>query len=435
MVNEARIRRQAFPLVDTRLTPPETSAPRTDAAPGAMIPPRDRRFAMGVLLAGVMCVGMGQTVIFSALPPLTRELGIADIQIAGIFAASSFFWALTSPIWGRRSDRVGRKPMVLLGLFGFSLSITLFAAMISLGLSGAVSGVALYALMVGARSIYGIIGSATPAGAQGYIADRTPPERRAAGLSKFTAAFGVGAMLGPAVGGLAAGWGPLAPFYGVAGLACLMMLAIVFFLPERSAPLQRADRPRLRATDPRLRTFMLIALGNGIINAVPIQTITFYFVDVLGVPLADAAKIAGFGLTAGAGAALLAQIVLVQMAKVPPRILLRFGPIAVLAGHLLVVASHNAPMLSLGLAIAGFGVGMGLPGNAAGASLSVGPDEQGAAAGLINSAGTIGFVFSPFVGFLLYALAPQAAFLLTAAIAALLTGFAWTNPTIRTLGR
>ncbi len=414
------------------LEPASIPAP---AAPTAVIPPRDRRFAILLLLAGVVCVGMGQTVIFSVLPPLARTLGFAEFQVALIFGVSALLWAVFSPIWGRRSDRIGRKPMILLGLSGFALSISLFAAILGFGLAGTIGGLALYALIIGARSIYGFIGSANPAAAQAYIADREPPERRAAALSQFSAAFGVGAMAGPAIGGLAAHWGPLAPLYLVAGLAAAMIALIWRFLPERHHPLERRAPAPLKVSDPRLRPFLICALGFGLVNAVPIQTIAFYFMDVLHLSAAATPKVAGLGLTAGAAASLFAQVVLVQRMRLSPYALLTAGPAMIFIGHGLVIAGHSAAAISIGLAFSGLGAGMAIPGYAAGASLAVGPDEQGAAAGLANSIGTLGFVASPFLGFALYAIAPQAAFMLTAATAALLCGFAFANPAIRALGR
>ena len=112
----------------------------------------------------------------------------------------------------------------------------LFASAIRLGLTGALAGTALYVLIVGTRSLYGFIGSATPSAAQGYIADRTSAAERTAGIAGFSAAFGIGAMIGPGIGGAVAAIGPLAPLYAVAAIAAVMVGAIYFFLPEKSPP-------------------------------------------------------------------------------------------------------------------------------------------------------------------------------------------------------
>lgn len=402
-----------------------------DMEPGRpALPPRDRRIAIAVLLAGIVCVGMGQTVVFSVLPPLARRLGLADIQVAAIFGLSALFWVLLVPFWGRRSDSAGRKPLILLGLSGFVISMVLFASSIGLGLSGALGGLTLYVLILATRSIYGVVGSATPAAAQAYIADRTPPARRTAGLSSFPAAFGIGAMLGPGVGGAVAVLGPLAPLYAVAGLATVMVAAIWLVLPERSSPIPRAPRPKLRRTDRRLRPFLIFALAFGIINAVPIQTTGFYFIDILHLGPKEAPQFVGVGLMASAMASLFSQLVLVQRFGLQPRLLLRLAPLSILCGHLLIVFSRDFGPLVFGLTLSGFGAGMAIPGYTSAASLAVGPDEQGAAAGLSNSAGAFGFVLAPVVGFSLYALAPQAPFALTTTMASMLLVYAWTSKAI-----
>ncbi|GAB4528773.1 MAG: MFS transporter [Amphiplicatus sp.] len=407
-----------------------------DAAPERpALPPRDRRAAFAVLLAGVMCVGMGQTVVFAVLPPLAREIGLLDFQVAAIFMLSAMFWVALGPFWGRRSDLYGRKPFILLGLTGFAVSMALFATSIRLGLVGAMGGLWLYALIVATRSIYGIVGSATPAAAQGYIADRTPPAERTAGISAFSAAFGLGAMLGPGVGGAAAALGPLAPLYAVAALAAAMIAVIYFFLPERHQPPPRGERARLRLTDPRLRPFLLFGLAFGIINAVPIQTTAFYFMDILALSPEAAPQFTGVGLMGASMASLFSQLVLVQRFNLPPHLLMRAAPALIIAGHGLMVVSTAFGPLVFGLVLSGLGAGMALPGFTAAASLAVGPNEQGAAAGLANSAGASGFIIAPLAAFSLYALAPRAPYMMTTLMGLALLVYALTSPAIRGAGR
>ncbi|MBI1364496.1 MAG: MFS transporter [Alphaproteobacteria bacterium] len=410
---------------------PEESDPNRPA----IAPKGDRRLAIALLLAGVACLGMGQTIVFAVLPPLARRLGLADFQVAAIFMLSAMFWVALAPRWGRRSDQAGRKPFILTGLLGFAVSTALFATSIKLGLAGTLSGLGLYAVIVGTRSIYGIIGSATPAAAQGYIADRTPPARRTAGVSSFSAAFGLGAMVGPGLGGAVTAIGPLAPLYAVAALAALMSAVIFFLLPEMTPPAPRAPRPHLKLSDARLRPFLIFGLAFGVVNAAPIQTTAFYFMDVLHLSPGEAPQYAGIGLMAAAMASLFAQVVLVQRFGLQPHLLMRIAPALLAIGHALVAVSSQFGPLVFGLVIAGLGAGMALPGFTGAAMLAVGPDEQGAAAGLANSASASGFIFSPVVAFALYSLAPQAPYVLTATLSAALLVFALWSGKIRRAGR
>jgi MFS family permease len=380
--------------------------------------PRQRAIALGILLAGVVCMGMGQTIVFAVLPPLARKMGVGDFQVLSIFMLSALFWVLIGPIWGRRSDVHGRRPFIVIGLSGFTVSMTAFATVLHMGLDGLLAGTLLYALLLGTRMIYGVIGSATPGAAQAYIADRTPPERRTAGMAAFSAAFGIGAMVGPAFAGAVVALDPLAPLYAVAAAAALSVAAVWFFLPERTAPRAQMTRARLSPFDRRIRAFLVYGLSTAIATAIPIQFIGFYFIDRLGLGSEDALQLVGVALSAAAMASLFSQLVLVQRFNLPPMTLMRAGPILVAIGHAVIASSTMIGPLVFGMLLSGLGAGMLGPGFIGGASLAVRSDEQGSAAGLSNAAGASGFIFAPILGQFFYGIAPAALFIATATIAA-----------------
>ena len=391
-------------------------------------PPRGAAFAM--LLAGALCAGMGQTIVFSVLPPLAREIGLTNLQTGMIFMVSACFWVVLGPIWGRASDRHGRKPFIIIGLIGFAISMTLFATSIRLGLVGALSGFPLFILMASMRSLYGMIGSAGPPAAQAYIADRTSVADRTAGMAGFSAAFGLGAMLGPGFGAAAAVFGAIAPFFAMAALSTIMAVAVFFFLPENTAPHARAASANVKTFDRRLTPIMLFAMMNGVMNSIPMQTIGFYFIDRLGYSTAEAPQIVGVGLMGGAMASLFSQLVIVQRFRLEPRLLMRIAPALYFTGHLLVWSVPAVGTVIFGLVIAGFGAGLAMPGVGAAASLAVSAKEQGGAIGLVNAAGASGFIISPFIGMTLYGLAPQAPFMFTTMLAVFAGFFALRSPTI-----
>lgn len=389
-----------------------------------------RRFALPLLFAGALCTGMGQTIVFSVLPPLARELALKDYQVLFVFMISAIGWVSMGPRWGRVSDEVGRKPLILLGLGGFAISMILFGASIQLGVVGALSGLPLYIMMVLTRSIYGIIGSAGPPAAQAYIADRTAVADRTRGMAGFSAAFGLGAMIGPAFGAGATFFGKTAPFFGIAIVAVLMSLAVFAFLPENAPPQKRAVKAPLKRTDKRLRAFALFALCFGIINAIPIQTIGFYFIDQLGYSPEDAPLFVSIGLTAGATASLFSQAVLVRQLRLSPSVLMRIAPAILIIGHSMIFAFPHLWSVVLGMTFAGLGAGLAVPGYNAAASLAVDPDEQGAAIGVVNSSGAAGFIISPALAGLLYAISPGVPYMATASLSVVLLFFAWRTKAI-----
>ncbi|MEO1252371.1 MAG: MFS transporter [Pseudomonadota bacterium] len=392
----------------------------------------DRRAAIALLLAGALCAGMGQTIIFSVLPPLAREIGLSNLQTGLIFMVSAMFWVVCGPRWGRASDRGGRKLFIVAGLLGFGVSMALFATSIRFALLGVLSGAPLYALLIATRSIYGIIGSAGPPAAQAYIADRTSARDRASGMAGFSAAFGLGAMLGPGFGAAAAVFGPVAPFYAMAFLSAVVAMAVFIYLPERTPPKSKRPPRNLRAFDPRLTMILAYGLVSGIVNAIPMQTIGFYFIDALGVSTEEAPQIVGVGLMGGAMASLFSQLVIVQRFRLQPRLLMRLAPALFVAGHLMIWTLPALGTVIFGIVIAGFGAGLAVPGYNAAASLAVEREEQGAAMGLANAAGASGFIVAPLVGMNLYSLSPQAPYIFTMSMALALGALAFSS---RAIGR
>ena len=170
---------------------------------------RQRRWGVRVLLLTAFCFGLGQTVIFAVLPPIARQAGLSEFQVTMIFGCSAVFWVLSSPRWGRRSDRVGRKPVVLTGLAAFVFAMLALAGAIGVVLTGAMGAMAAFALMAAVRCVHGGVASAGPAASQAYIADRSSAQDRTSALAGFAAAFGIGTTMGPALGIFGALLGPL----------------------------------------------------------------------------------------------------------------------------------------------------------------------------------------------------------------------------------
>ena len=80
-----------------------------------------REFAL--LFACLVSVGMGQSMLFSVLPPAARGIGLTPFQVSTIFATSASLWVFVSPAWGRRSDVAGRRRVMMIGLLGYALSL------------------------------------------------------------------------------------------------------------------------------------------------------------------------------------------------------------------------------------------------------------------------------------------------------------------------
>ena len=160
--------------------------------------------------------------------------------LALLMASFSAMQFLFAPLWGRVSDRVGRRPILILGLAGSTFFYTLFGYAITLGLEGRLLGLGVLPWMLICRIGAGIAGATIPT-AQAYIADVTGPQERARGMALIGAAFGIGFTFGPLLGaafvpGQTTAAPSPAPGYIAGLLSGLAMLSAVFLLPESLSP-------------------------------------------------------------------------------------------------------------------------------------------------------------------------------------------------------
>ncbi len=411
------------PLLSATVIVPPVVSPSIDSGalprhPETSIKARRRAFA--VLMLSSMCLGLGQTILFTILPPLARRLGLADIQVGLVFTISALMWVIMSPVWGRRSDRVGRKPVILFGVGMFALSIAGIGVVLSLSLNGTLSVFAGFLLLVLFRSFHGLFASAGPAASQAYVADRTSPEERTSSLAGIAAAFGFGSTVGPGIGSATVQFGALVPLFVVSGVAVISFITIFFYLPERSNPIARADQPKLKVTDTRLRAALFYGVCGSILMVIPVQLIGFYLIDILALDEVSASQLLGVVFMVSSMAALFSQLVIIQRFNFSPTFLLCIAPPTIMFGHLIIAFSGDFGAITFGMLITGIGTGLFFPSFNATISLSVPPDEQGAAAGLANSTSAVGFIFAPILAFSLYKISPQTPFYCTSALACFL---------------
>jgi len=230
-----------------------------ESSPKKALSPEDRRMhiTLALLALAVMIDVLGFSIIIPLIPEyVQRGLHLANAQdprigeyggwLGASYALMQFLFA---PLWGRLSDRVGRKPILIGSLVGDAVFYTLF------GLSEhTIAG------QFAARILAGIFSSASLSVAQAYAADITPPHLRAMGLGYLGAAFGVGFILGPALGGLIGQLGLAWPLYFSAVLALVNLLYIARFLPEPArAPEASAKAPA--GFGPRLKTMLGAVTG------------------------------------------------------------------------------------------------------------------------------------------------------------------------------
>jgi MFS family permease len=398
--------------------------------------------AFAILFAVSLIAAAGNMALQSVLPNIGREFGLRDTLVSAAFAISALMWTLTSPYWARLSDSLGRKRVILIGLTGFVVSMTGFGLATSSGLEGWLGVIVAFTFMAVARTIYGVFGSAAPIASQAYVADRTSPEQRTQAMSMLASAQGLGTVLGPT---LAPAF--ILPFVGLAGpmYAFALCGAVVLFVVWRRLPsgeVVRTPSPSGRKDaagrglwkDPRVRGYLLFGLLVTGAQAVNISVLGFHVIDELGAtgtPARDTPGFISLAMMAGAIATLLAQWGLIPMLKLQPRALMRWGAALALAGNVLTVVAPGYYGIVVGYAVVSMGVGFARPGFTAGSSLSVGPHEQGAVAGLMMSLAGLSFLGPPVVGVALYELAEPAPFVANAILLAAAVALCFVSASLR----
>jgi MFS family permease len=319
-----------------------------------------------------------------------------------------------APVLGRVSDRVGRKPVIIFSLVGTAIGCFVTGA------AGA-----LWVLFLG-RIIDGASG-ASVAVAQGAIADIAPPERRAQLLGMLGAAFGVGFVVGPALGGLAALGGPHVPFYVAGTIAAVNAVAAVIRLPE-TRPEAREERPARgsrAALTPDLRRYAAVGLLSTLGFAGFEATFSLWGAET-------------FSLTEGSTALVFlfvgVLLVLVQgvfigrlTASFGSRRLLRAGLAVVAAGMFTLASTSTWPVLFVALTFIAFGQGVAVPSGTALVTEAAPVERRGEALGYQQSVTALGRVAGPVIAGLLFdQVAVDAPFVVAGVFAGLALLAVWT---------
>jgi DHA1 family tetracycline resistance protein-like MFS transporter len=360
-------------------------------------------------------VGFG--IIIPILPLYATQHGATPFQLGALLASYSVMQFVFAPILGSLSDRVGRKPVLAASLLGTSV------ASVALGVASSLPG-ALWLLFV-ARLLDGVTG-ANIATAQAYIADVTTPEKRARGMGLIGMAFGLGFVLGPAIGGLLAQVHIALPFYAVGALAFLNAVLMLAFLPEPERRLSVAVEARSRFArlsvalrDPNTSLLLVVFLLVTTAFAIMESTLALLLRDRFAYGPSEVAYVFAFvGLVmAIVQGGLVGR--LAERVGERPLILLGAGLLAV-ALCLLAAPLPASPGLLLGaVGILATGVALHNPSVTGLVSRLAPASAQGTTLGVTQSMGSLGRIAGPLLGGALYGAGWSAPYYFGAAVMAI----------------
>jgi len=357
-------------------------------------------------------VGFG--IVVPILGRYAERFGANGFQVGLLFASFSLAQMVFAPVLGRVSDRVGRKPVIIFSLVGTAVGCFVTGA------AGA-----LWVLFLG-RIIDGASG-ASVAVAQGAIADIAPPERRAQLLGMLGAAFGVGFVVGPALGGLAALGGPHVPFYVAGTIAAVNAVAAIVRLPE-TRPEAREDgaAPRGRgALSPVLRRFAAVGLLSTLGFAGFEATFSLWGAQTFSLTEGSTALVFLF---VGALLVLVQGMLIGRLTDVfGSRLLMRAGLVVVASGMFVLAATSTWPVLFVALTLIAFGQGVSVPTGTALVTEMAPENRRGEALGYQQSVAAFGRVAGPVLAGLMFDhVRPGAPFVVAGALAGVALLAVWT---------
>lgn len=360
-----------------------------------------RRRQLAILVLGMFFLTLGFSVIMPILPYYSRNLGATALDLGLLMASYSVMQFLVTPFWGELSDRVGRKPVFMIGLFGYGASFIVYGVASQLW------------MLFAARMLSGLLSGGLYPASLAYIADITEHKDRGRIMGLLGASSGLGMIFGPSVAGVLSHWGLAAPFFATAAAAFVFGTLSYFLLEEsRSVDVHRL-RHRVALADP-LRTplgimFVLTLLVALLISGFQ-SMFAYYMMGRFGMGDAPAPMPVLGGsamLTGPAVVAFLFTVMGIAGVVCQGALLGRFirslgERRTVLAGMAISAASFfllllSPELASIMLAASGISVGTGLVTPCLNSLVSRHTDEehQGATMGVLGSYGSLGRIAGP----------------------------------------
>jgi MFS transporter, DHA1 family, tetracycline resistance protein len=376
-----------------------------------------------ILFLTVFLYLVGFGILIPLTPHLSRDLGATSTQAGLLMATYSVMQFLFSPFWGRLSDRLGRKRILLICLIGEAISYVAFAYARTLE-----------ALFV-ARALTGFFGASLST-ANAAMADITGEKDRSKGMALIGAAFGLGFVIGPALGGglalLSENYSQ-APFFkttfvslSVSVLFILTFLFAIKMLPETLSVEKRIQKSKGRwfilieklkkpLLAPIMTTFFLLSLAMSSMEA----TLVYFMADRFSWTL----KETSFGFAYIGLVLVFTQGFLVRrlLPKIGERKILLYSVPIFFVGMSLIAPAWNIPMMALSMTLIALGIGQSNPSLSGATSLLAEPGEQGATLGANQSLASLGRILGPSIGGYLYSIRPGFPFWFST----VLGGLAW----------
>lgn len=377
---------------------------------------RSRISGFMLLYTTTFVMAAGNLAMMSLFPAIARSSGIPDVAMVAVQSVSAGLSMLALPLWAARSDLIGRKPVILIGITGFTVASALTAVGIFAAVNRLVSVAAGVAALAGARAVFGSVGLAAAPAIQAHIADQTTAAQRTGALASMASAQGLGSIVGPAVAPLL-----ILPWLGLAGpqvvftlVGCGILAWVAWRLPASQARSADSNERASRNWDTLRRPSVLpfvayLAMLSGC-QAASLQMLGFVVIDRLRLAPIEAQPLAGIAMMLGASAAVTVQLGIMRRIRARPPLLMLAGSVLLIAGNGLMAIAQTYPWIVFAYVLSSAGAAFGMPAAASGASLANPSNMQGAVAGMTSAAMGSGLLVAPVIAMFIYGYSAPGAF-------------------------
>jgi len=352
---------------------------------------------------------LGFGIILPLLPYITEKYGGNPFEVGMLASTYSFFQLIAAPLLGRLSDRYGRKKILIISQAGSAIGYLI------LGLANNLP------LLFLSRIIDGITGGNISI-AQAYIADVTDKKNRAKGMGLIGAAFGLGFIFGPAIGGILAKINFSVPAYFAFAVSLLTVFLTSIFLKETVDISKAGGSPKTKLSLAEIKRILsTYPIGILIISFFIFNTAISLFQGIFALwteksfkfnPSENGWLFAYLGII---GVIIQLVILPLLLKKTEEKTLLKIAQLVLFIGLLLLVVINNSNQLFIVLPLISFGQGLINPLTQSISSENIIKEEQGGTMGIIQGAGSLGRIIGPAIGgFLFFAFGKNIPFILSA---------------------
>lgn len=347
--------------------------------------------ALPILFVVMFLVMVGFGIIIPVLPFYAEEIGANPTELGLLMAVYSLMQLIFAPMWGRLSDRVGRKPVMMIGIFGLGLSFFIQAVSTELW------------MLFAARIIGGILSSANMPTAMAYVADITTDENRGKGMGIVGAATGLGFVFGPAIGGVFSKISLSMPFYIAAVSSFITLILVLILLKE---PKQHKSDPSKKsiwsAFNRSVSVLFFVQLFISLSLSGLEATFAYFAAKKAGLTTQDLGYIF---MIMGLGSAMVqGGMVGKWTKKYGESAVIQSGMIVSAIGFGLILLVHNFTTAAIFLTIFGIGNGVIRP-SVSSMLTKVSTAGHGSSTGLLSSFDSLGRIVGPVLGGWLYSFA------------------------------